>query len=172
LTRLAFSFDGSFSRSLSGKELLFRLPIGNRYPMEWNTQQLSPLAIVWECSMLTRSFRLAVCSTCLLAGLIPVSGCSAKRYANRSRYTGRVLHSVSPEYNPPAEPDPVPMTPPSPGQDDPAPPTKNTSELPDAPPRDDFESAERPGRHSASFGPYTGRVTRASTSTRKPGIDL
>ena len=124
--------------------------------------------------MLTRSFRLAVCSTCLLAGLILISGCSAKRYANRSRSTGRVLHNVSPEpeYSPPAEPDPVPMTPPSPGHEDPAPPTKNTSELPDAPPRDDFESAERPGRHSASFGPYTGRVTRASTSTRKLGIDL
>ena len=156
-------------------DVLYRLPFGDRDPKEWNTQQLSRYAVVWECSMLTRSFRPAVCSICLLAGLFFISGCSAKQYANRaSRYTGRILHNVSPEpeYNPPVEPDPVPMTPPSPGREEPLPPTKNTSELPEAPPRDDFESAERPGRHSASFGPYTGRVTRASTTRSRSGIDL
>ncbi len=125
--------------------------------------------------MLNRSFRLAVCSTCLLAGLLLASGCSAKHYAKRaSRFSGRVLHNVSPEpeYTPPTEPDPVPYTPPAQDGSDPAPPTKNTSELPDTPPRDDFESAERPGRHSASFGPFTGRIVRASKSKRQTGIDL
>ena len=74
------------------------------------------------------------------------------------------------EYNP--EADPIPKTPPASRDADPPPPTRSTSDLPPAPPRDDFESAERPGRHSASFGPYTGRVTPASKSSDQPESNL
>lgn len=120
--------------------------------------------------MLTRSYQLTVFSTCLLAGILFVSGCTAKRHATRSsRSAGRVLHNITPEnitpeqdYNPSSDADSIPLTPPAPRDSDPPPPTRNTSDLPPAPPSDDFESAERPGRHSASFGPYTGRVQTAS----------
>ncbi len=79
-----------------------------------------------------------------------------------------MLHRVTPapDYNPPAEP--TPIDPASPEDLVPPPPTRSTSDLPAVPPSDDFESAEKPGRFSASFGPYTGRVTAASKSTDKP----
>jgi len=115
--------------------------------------------------MLTRSYRFAVLSTCLLAGILLASGCASKRHSTRgSRSAGRTLHNITPEqeYNPSSEADLIPLTPPAPRDSDPPAPTRNTSDLPPAPPSDDFESAERPGRHSASFGPYTGRVQTAS----------
>ncbi len=120
--------------------------------------------------MLPRSFRVALFPVCALAGLLLVSGCASKRHSTRvPRSTGHVLYRVTPEqeYNPPAEPErqapePIPLTPPAPRDADPPPPTRSTSDIPPAPPRDDFESAERPGRHSASFGPYTGHVVPAS----------
>ena len=118
--------------------------------------------------MLTRFSRFTVLSTCLLAGILLVSGCASKRHSTRmSRSAGRVLHNITPEqeYNPSTEESTIPLTPPAPRDSDPPPPTRNTSDLPPAPPSDDFESAERPGRHSASFGPYTGRVQTASKWT-------
>ena len=143
--------------------------------------------------MLARSFRLGVFPVCMLAGLLVVAGCSARRNSQRvPRHVGRVYHNVSPnpvadeepEYNPPTAPErqapvpemdsePTPHSPPAPRDADPPPPTtRSTSDLPPAPPRDDFESAEKPGRHSASFGPYTGRVQRVASSSNRPGIDL
>ncbi len=115
--------------------------------------------------MLSRTFRLALVPVCAMVGLLLVSGCATKHSSTRvPRSGGRVLHHITPgaDYNPPA--DSIPMTPPATGDSDPPPPTRSTSDLPAAPPTDDFESAERPGRHSASFGPYTGQVTPASKS--------
>lgn len=115
--------------------------------------------------MLSPSFRPSAWSLCALAGALLLSGCAIKRSTTRiSHSTDHEFRSSSSgqEYSPQA--DPIPMTPPAPRDADPPPPTRSTSDLPPAPPRDDFESAERPGRHSASFGPYTGRVTPASKS--------
>lgn len=116
--------------------------------------------------MLFSTFRPSVWFSCAVVGALLVSGCAVKRSSTRiSHSSDRVFRHMTPdqEYNP--EADPIPMTPPAPRDADPAPPTRSTSDLPPAPPRDDFESAERPGRHSASFGPYTGRVTPASKSS-------
>lgn len=111
-----------------------------------------------------RPSRLVAVSACLLSGLVLFSGCANRR--SSARAPGRVFYNVTPpsesEYNPPAEPTPV--TPPAPGDSDPPPPTRSTSDLPPAPPRDDFESAEHPGRFSAEFRPYSGSVKTASKS--------
>ncbi len=123
--------------------------------------------------MLSPSFRLSVWPLCALAGALLLSGCVTKRSSTRiSHSNDRIFRNMTPEqeYNP--EADPIPMTPPASRDADPPPPTRSTSDLPPAPPRDDFESAERPGRHSASFGPYTGRVTPASKSSDQPESNL
>ena len=116
--------------------------------------------------MLFRTFRVGVVPVSILMGVMLISGCAAKRSSTRvPRSGGRVLQNITPgaEYNPPAEPSS--KTAPAPEDSDPPPPTRSASDLPNSPPQDDFESAERPGRHSASFGPYTGNVTRASTAS-------
>lgn len=113
--------------------------------------------------MLCRTSRLVSWSLCAWVGLLLISGCATKRSSSRVPRSGsRILQNITPgsDYNPPA--DTIPMTPPAPRDSDPFPPTHRTSDLPQTPPHDDFESAENPGRHSASFGPYTGRVTPAS----------
>lgn len=123
--------------------------------------------------MLSPTFRPSVWPLCALAGALLLSGCVTKRSSTRiSHSNGRIFRNMTPdqEYNP--EADPIPMTPPAPRDADPPPPTRSTSDVPPAPPRDDFESAERPGRHSASFGPYTGRVTPASKSSDQPESNL
>ncbi len=119
------------------------------------------------------SFRPAVWPVYAIAGVLLISGCAAKRQSTRiSHSPGGGYRNSAPvqEYNP--EADPIPMTPPAPRDADPPPPTRSTSDLPSAPPRDDFESAERPGRHSASFGPYTGHVTPASKSSDQRDSNL
>jgi hypothetical protein len=123
--------------------------------------------------MLYRSSRLAVVPVCALVGLLLICGCSTKRSSTRASRTGsRMLHHITPGpvYNPPAEP--TPLTPPAPGDAEPPPPTRSTSDLPEVPPSDDFESAEKPGRYSASFGPYSGRVNPASKSSDLPDSSL
>ena len=155
-------------------ESLFWLPRGDLVPMDWNTQQLSPpRRSCGSVRMISRSMRLAGLPVFALMGVLLVSGCAGKRSSTRiSHSKGRVFQNVTPrqEYNP--EADPIPMTPPAPGDSDPPPPTRSTSDYPPSPPKDDFESAERPGRHSASFGPYTGRVTPASKSSDQPDASL
>ena len=119
--------------------------------------------------MLSRASRLAVVPVCALVGLLLLGGCSTKRSSTRaSRAGSRMLHQITPapDYNPPAEP--TPLDPPTSEDLAPPPPTRSTSDLPGVPPADDFESAEKPGRFSASFGPYTGRVTPASKSSDQP----
>ncbi len=123
--------------------------------------------------MLSPTFRFSVWPLCALTGALLLSGCVTKRSSTRiSHSNDRIFRNMTPdqEYNP--EADPIPMTPPAPRDAAPPPPTRSTSDLPPAPPRDDFESAERPGRHSASFGPYTGRVTPASKSSDQPESNL
>lgn len=150
-------------------ESLFWLPNGDLVPKDWNTQQLSlNRRSIGSVRMLSRSFRMAVLPVCALAGVLLVSGCASKGGSSRaSRFGGRVMHHITPEKecNLLAEPDLD--IPPAPGASDPLPPPRSTSDLPPAPPRDDFESAERPGRHSASFAPYTGHVTPASRSSEQ-----
>jgi hypothetical protein len=111
-----------------------------------------------------RPSRLAIVSVCLVCGLVLVSGCANRRSSARS--SGRVFYNVAPpsgsEYNPPAES--TPLTPPAPGDSDPPPPTRNTSDLPPAPPRDDFESADHPGRFSAEYRPFSDSFKTASKS--------
>jgi hypothetical protein len=111
-----------------------------------------------------RPFRFAAVSVCLMCGLVLVTGCASRR--SSARNTGRVFYNVTPpsgsEYNPPAEP--TPLTPPAPGDSDPPPPTRSASDLPPAPPKDDFESAEHPGRFSAQFRPFADSFRTASKS--------
>ena len=121
--------------------------------------------------MLTRSFRWAMGPTCFFVTLVLLAGCASKRSSTRApRYSSGVLRNIAPEreYNPPAEPDSIPRTPPAPRDADPAPPARRTSDTPAAPPKDDFESAERPGRFSASFGPFTGRILPVAKFSNQP----
>ena len=118
--------------------------------------------------MLTRLCRSAVWPVCYLVGVLLITGCASRRDTTRvHRSGGRMLHNITaePEYNPPAKSEGIPQTPPAPRDADPPPPTRSTSDLPPAPPQDDFESAERPGRFSASFSPDMRRVTPASKSS-------
>lgn len=108
----------------------------------------------------------------LYLGLLLVTpGCASRRRTTRiNRPVDRVFQSVRPEqdYNPPSDPmeTPIPQAPPAPRDTvDPPPPSRTTSDTPPVPPRDDFESADRPGRFSASFGPFTGWIRPACQSS-------
>lgn len=105
-----------------------------------------------------------------LFSVVLMCGCASRRSHTP---TGRVYGTVGAEahdYNPGTDAlydpvEPTPVAPPVPTDSDPPPPTRSTSDLPPAPPRDDFESAQNPGRHSAWFSPFAARVRMASRST-------